>query len=84
MADQTAPGPPARRVRLASPATALVLGCLTLALVATEWPFADLAHLSVNSTTGGPQWWTFTPFGWWASWWPGGSRATRSGGACSA
>jgi hypothetical protein len=63
MADQTAPGPPARRVRLASPATALVLGCLTLALVATEWPFADLAHLSVNSTTGGPQWWTFTPFG---------------------
>ncbi len=63
MAGQAAPTGPARRVRLASPATALVLGCLTLALVAAEWPSASLAHLSVNSTTGGPQWWTWTPFG---------------------
>jgi hypothetical protein len=63
MADQTAPGRPARRVQLASPATALVLGCVILALVAAEWPFASLAHLSVNSSPGGLQWWTFTPFG---------------------
>jgi hypothetical protein len=58
-----APGRPARRLRLASPATALVLGGLLVALVAVEWPFASLAHLNVNSSTGGPQWWTFTPFG---------------------
>jgi hypothetical protein len=57
------PGRPARRLRLASPATALVLGGLLVALVAVEWPFASLAHLNVNSSTGGTQWWTFTPFG---------------------
>jgi hypothetical protein len=57
------PGRPARRLRLASPATALVLGGLLVALVAVEWPFAGLAHLNVNSSTGGTQWWTFTPFG---------------------
>ena len=34
-----------------------------VALVAAEWPFASLAHLGVNSSTGGPQWWAFTPFG---------------------
>jgi hypothetical protein len=62
-AGQAAPGRPARRLRLASPATALVLGCVILALVAAEWPFAGLAHLGVNSSTEGPQWWTFTPFG---------------------
>jgi hypothetical protein len=62
-AGQAASGGPARRVRLASPATALVVGCLTLALVAAEWPFASLAHLSANSTVGGPQWWDFAPFG---------------------
>jgi hypothetical protein len=62
-AGQAAPGGPARRVRLASPVTALVVGALTLVLVAAEWPFASLAHLSVNSTVGGPQWWDFTPFG---------------------
>jgi hypothetical protein len=63
VANQAAPGRPARRLRLATPATALVLGCLTLALVAAEWPFAGLAHLGVNSSNQGPQWWTFTPFG---------------------
>jgi hypothetical protein len=57
-----APGRAARRLRLASPTTALVLGGLTLALAAAQWPFAGLAHLSVNAGTGGPQWWTFTPF----------------------
>ena len=57
------PSRPARRFRLASPATALVLGAVVVALVAAEWPFASLAHLGVNSSTGGTQWWTFTPFG---------------------
>jgi hypothetical protein len=52
-----------RRIRLASPATALVLGGVLLALLAAAWPFAGLAHLSVNGSTGGAQWWTFTPFG---------------------
>ena len=62
-AGPAAPGRPARRLRLASPATALVLGGLLVALVAVEWPFASLAHLNVNSSTGGTQWWTFAPFG---------------------
>ena len=57
------PGGPARRLRLASPAAALVVGCLVLALVAAQWPFAGLAHVGINSGTGGPMWWTFTPFG---------------------
>jgi hypothetical protein len=57
------PGRPARRLRLASPATALVLGAVAVALVAAEWPFAGLAHLGVNSSTGSPQWWTFAAFG---------------------
>ena len=54
---------PARRFRLASPATALALGCLTVVLLAAEWPFSGLAHVSVNSSTGGLPWWAFTPFG---------------------
>jgi hypothetical protein len=57
------PGRPARRLRLASPVTALVLGAIVVALLAAQWPFARLAHLGVNSSTGSPQWWTFTPFG---------------------
>jgi len=57
------PGRPARRFRLASPATALVLAGLTVALFAAQWPFASLAHLSVTASTGGAQWWTFLPFG---------------------
>ena len=57
------PSRPARRFRLASPATALVLGAVVVVLVAAEWPFAGLAHLGVNSSTGGTQWWIFTPFG---------------------
>ena len=62
-AGQAVPGGPARRLRLASPAAALVVGCLVLALVAAQWPFAGLAHVGINSGTGGPMWWTFTPFG---------------------
>jgi hypothetical protein len=42
-----------RRIRLASPVTALVLGGVLLALLAAAWPFAGLAHLSVNGSTGG-------------------------------
>ena len=52
-----------RRFRLASPATALLLGGVLLALVVAGWPFAGLAHLGVNTSTGGAPWWTFTPFG---------------------
>jgi hypothetical protein len=52
-----------RRFRLASPATALVLGGVLLALLAVGWPFAGLAHLGVNASTGGSPWWTLTPFG---------------------
>ena len=63
MAGQAASGGPTRRVRLASPVTALVVGALTLVLLVAEWPFASLAHVSVNATVGGPQWWDFTPFG---------------------
>ncbi len=63
MGDEAAPGRPARRLRLASPATALVLGCVIVALVAAQWPFAGLAHVGVNSSTGGPEWWAFIPFG---------------------
>jgi hypothetical protein len=62
-AGPAAPGRPARRLRLASPATALVFGCATLVLLAAEWPFASLAHLSVNSSTGGLPWWILSPFG---------------------
>ena len=50
------PGRPARRFRLASPATALVLAGLTVALFAAQWPFASLAHLSVTASTGGAPW----------------------------
>ena len=62
VAGQAAPGWPAR-FRLASPATAVVLGCVMLVLVAAEWPFAGLARLGVNGSTGALPWWTFTPFG---------------------
>jgi hypothetical protein len=62
-AGPAAPGRPERRFRLASPATALVLGVVILVLLAALWPFADLARRGVNSSTGGPQWWIFTPFG---------------------
>ena len=53
------------RFRLASPAAVLVLACLvlTLGLVAAEWPLASLARLSVNATTGSPQWWELAAFG---------------------
>jgi hypothetical protein len=52
------------RFRLASSATVLVLGCVVLALVAAQWPLANLAHLSVNTTsTGSPPWWELAPFG---------------------
>jgi hypothetical protein len=53
------------RFRLASPATALLLGCLmlTVALAAAAWPLASLARLSVNASNGGSAWWALAPFG---------------------
>jgi hypothetical protein len=61
----TAPaGQPSRRFRLASPTAVLVvLGGFVLALVAAAWPLAGLARLTVDASTGGPQWWEFAPFG---------------------
>ena len=82
---QAAADPRARRLRLASQAAVLVALGVVLALIALAWPAAGLARLSVISSTGGgscggrP-----CPSGWWASWWPGASRATRSAGAWSA
>jgi MYXO-CTERM domain-containing protein len=51
------------RFRLASPANALALTCLVLALVAAQWPLAALAHQSVNTSSGGPPWWAVAPGG---------------------
>jgi hypothetical protein len=53
------------RLRLASPATVLVLGCLmlTLALFAAAFPLASLAHQNVTAASGGPPFWLFSPFG---------------------
>ena len=53
---------PARRFRLASPATVLVLACLVLALLAAGWPLAGLAHQSVNGNAAGLPWWFIAPF----------------------
>jgi hypothetical protein len=41
----------------------VVLGGFVLALIAAAWPLASLARLTVDASTGGPQWWTFAPFG---------------------
>jgi len=57
------PNAAAGRFRLAPAATVLVLACLVLALIAAGWPLAALAHLSLNTSTGGVPWWTFAPFG---------------------
>jgi hypothetical protein len=55
--------PGASRFRLASSPTVLVLGCVVLALLAAAWPFARLAHQSVNAASGGPPFWLYVPFG---------------------
>jgi hypothetical protein len=52
-----------RRFGRATPATALALGGVLLVLAAAAWPLADLAHQSLNTTSGGPPIWLFGPFG---------------------
>jgi hypothetical protein len=52
-----------RRFRLASPATALVVGAVVLALSLAEFPLASVAHQSVLSGKGGPPIFLFAPFG---------------------
>ncbi len=58
-----APGPAARRFRLASPATALVAGAVVLALMIAEFPLAGLAHQTVDAGGGGAPLWFSVPFG---------------------
>jgi hypothetical protein len=53
----------ARRFRLASPATALVLGGLVLVLMAADVPLARLAHQSLNSSGGSAPVWFSAPLG---------------------
>jgi hypothetical protein len=47
----------ARRVRLASPATALIVGGLVLALVILDVPLARMAHQSLNADGGSSPFW---------------------------
>ena len=51
-----------RRFRLASPATALVLGGLALALMIADVPLAGLAHQSLAFTGGSVPVWVSAPF----------------------
>jgi hypothetical protein len=51
-----------RRFRLASPAMALVLGGLALALMIADLPLAGLAHQSLNATGGSLPVWISAPF----------------------
>jgi hypothetical protein len=53
----------ARRFRLASPVTALVLGGLVLVLMAADVPLARLAHQSLNSSGGSIPVWFSAAFG---------------------
>ena len=50
------------RFRLASPATALVLGGLALALMIADVPLAGLAHQSLAATGGSVPVWISAPF----------------------
>ena len=51
-----------RRFRLASPAAALVLGGLLLALLIADVPLAHLAHQSLNESSGSLPVWVTAPF----------------------
>ena len=51
-----------RRFRLASPAAALVLGSLALALMIADVPLASLAHQSLAATGGSLPVWISAPF----------------------
>jgi len=46
-----------RRLRLASPAAALIAGCLVLALAVLDVPLAHLAHQSLNASGGSTPIW---------------------------
>jgi hypothetical protein len=52
----------ARRLRVASPATALVLGGLVLALMIADVPLARLAHQSLDASGGSIPVWLSAPF----------------------
>jgi hypothetical protein len=52
----------ARRFQMASPATAMVLGGLVLALMIAEVPLARLAHQSLNASGGSVPVWVTAPF----------------------
>ena len=51
-----------RRIRLASPTTALVLGGLVLALIIADVPLAGLARQSLNASGGSLPVWISAPF----------------------
>jgi len=51
-----------RRFRLASPATALAVGGLLLAVLIADVPLADLARQSVNASSGSLPVWVSAPF----------------------
>jgi hypothetical protein len=59
----TAGGARRRRLRLASPVTALVLGGLVLALVIADVPLAGLAHQSLDASGGSLPVWISAGFG---------------------
>jgi hypothetical protein len=59
---QAAAGVAGRHFRLASPATALVLGTLALALMIADVPLAGLAHQSLAATGGSLPVWISAPF----------------------
>jgi hypothetical protein len=56
------PQPTDRRLRLASPVTALVVGGLALALMVADVPLAGLAHQSLAATGGSLPVWISAPF----------------------
>ena len=56
-----------RRFRLASPASALVLGVLVLALMIADVPLASLAHQSLAASGGSLPVWILAPICWLAS-----------------
>jgi len=68
------------RFRLATPATAVVLGGVILALTAVTFPLAALAGIKASAGSGSLIF--ARSSGCWVSWWRGGNRATGSAG-CS-
>jgi hypothetical protein len=56
------PQAPVRRLRLATPGTALVTGGVVLALMAAEFPLSGLAHQGMSASGGGVPIWLSAPF----------------------